>query len=186
MELTGNKIEDAKVSEANTKLKVVNFVDLDFMSDIYGDSNTLFVLSTDNNIYDAASGIRYEPEIKILYDSLYVFTDNTMVDIYGRMLLDENGNNYKIKYIFQTYEDNEFSGKNTIIIVTEDNRLLYIEERPNYVYEFNKNVKNLEFDKNMPYIKGNLKITFEDDSYVQMAASSNEYFSLNEFKLDLD
>lgn len=181
MELTDNDIKKAVVKEAYTSLKVINFVDLDFKGDIYKTANTLLVLSTDGNIYDATSGIRYDKTIKMLYNNIYAFSDNSIVNLWGKMYKDTNGKKYKLKYIFLTYDDNDFSGKNTILIITDDNKLLYLDDNFNRVYEFNVKVKDVMFNLNHPYLKGNLSITFEDDSYLNLNASCNEYYCVNEF-----
>lgn len=179
LELTSNDITKAALNQINTSMEVMNFVDLEFLKDINDTPNTLFVLANDGNIYDIASKIRYDENIKILYNNLYVFNDNTMTNEYGKILESNDNTPYKIKYIFQTYDDNKFSGKNTKIIITEDNNLLYIEDEIDYVYQFNKYVKDINFDVYYPYIKGNLKLTFDDDSFVELSAECNQYFCVN-------
>lgn len=179
LELTSNDITKAALNQINTSMEVMNFVDLEFLKDINDTPNTLFVLANDGNIYDIASKIRYNENIKILYNNLYVFNDNTMTNEYGKILESSDNTPYKIKYIFQTYDDNKFSGKNTKIIITEDNKLLYIENEIDYVYQFNKSVKDINFNVYYPYIKGNLKLTFDDDSFVELSAECNQYFCVN-------
>ena len=181
LELITNDIKGVKLNEVNTSFEVINFVNLEFMYDNNDPTNTLFVLCSDGNIYDVSSKIRYNETIKSLYSNLYVLDDNTMTNEYGKILEDKDKKPYKIKNIFETYDDNDFSGKNTKIIITEDNKLLYIDNLMEYVYEFNKIVKSVDFNEHFPYTKGKLKISFEDDSYVELTAECNEYFCVNDF-----
>ena len=185
MSLTSNDIKKAIVKKSYTTLKATNFVDIEFKTDLYKSSNMLFVLATDGNIYDVGSKIRYTKDIVSLYNDIYVYEDNTMANAWGEMFQDSNGEYYKIKYIFLVLEDNEFIDKDMVIIVTEDNRLIYLDREPIEVNEFNKKVKDIKFDKNIPYIEGNLEIVFEDDYKVNLKASSNEYFSLNKIDFNI-
>lgn len=187
MALSGNDITKAEVVPAYTSLTgVTNFVNINLDSDMYGDGNTIFVLTQDGNIYDVASGIRYNKDIISLYNKLFVFKDASMTNMWGEQIQDKNKQNYKIKYIFYTKGDSNFVEKNTIIVVTEDDRLIYFDKDIYNVYEFNKKVKNIKFNKNMPYVEGNLEITFEDNYKVNLKVSSNEYFALNKIELNLD
>ena len=141
----------------------------------------MFVLADDGNIYDVSSKLRFDFKIKSLYGNLYVFDDKTMTNEYGRILVDENKVPYKIKNIFETGPDNEFTGENTRLIITENNELLYMDYDTDYVYKYARKIKSVDFDVNNPYIKGNLKLTFDDDSYIDLKAECNQYYCVNDF-----
>jgi len=187
MELAGNDISKAIVVPAHTSIKeVTNFTNVNIKTDMFGDSTTMFVLSGDGNIYDVASGIRYNENIISLYNRLYAFENATMTNVFGEQLQDKNKQNYKIKYIFFVEEkDNKFMGNNKMIVITQDNKLVLMDNDVYNIYEYDKKVKDIKFDKKLPYTEGNLEIVFEDDYKVNLKASSNEYFSLNKFEPNL-
>ena len=186
MSLTSNDIRKATVEKSYTTLKATHFVNLKFKTDIYNSSNMMFVLANDGYIYDVGSKIRYTKEIISLYNNIYVYEDKTIANAWGEMLQDANGNYYKIRYVFLTKEKNNFLDKDKIVIITEDSKFIYIDRNVSEVYEFSKKVKDIKFDKNMPYIEGNLEITFEDNDKVDLKATSNEYFSLNKFNIKFE
>lgn len=179
--LETNDIRKGALNEVPFPNKVLKFTSLDFRRDAFETYNTLFVLADDGNIYDVASKLRFDFKIKSLYGNLYVFDDNTMTNEYGRILVDENNIPYKIKNIFETGLDNEFTGENTRLIITENNELLYMNSNTDYVYKYARKVKSVDFDVNNPYIKGKLKLTFEDDSYIDLNAECNQYYCVNDF-----
>lgn len=181
MELGQNDIRQVHIEEITANLGITNFVEIDFTSDMYQPGNTLFVLAENGNIYDIGSATRYREDIVSLFNNIYVYGDKTMSNVSGYMLEDKNGDYYKIKYIFYTSADNEFTTENTIIIITEDNKFLYVDGDVTHVYEFDKKVSAIEFDVYYPYITGNLKIKFEDDFEMKFKARCNEYFCINEF-----
>ena len=185
MALTSNDITKAVLVPAYTSIEyATNFVNASIKSDVYGDGNTVFVLSKDGNIYDAVSGIRYNENIISLYNKIYVFDDNTMTNIWGEQIQDKNQSNYKIKYVFYTQGDSQFVEKERVVIITEDDRFIYLDKDIYNVYEFNKKVKEIRFDKKVPYVEGSLIIIFEDNFQVNLKVIQNEYFTLNEFELN--
>ena len=181
LSFVSTNLEELKINKINLDYKVLNFVDVNFDYDITGPFNSLFVLADDGNIYDVSSNIIYSENIKSLYYDLYVLNNNIMTNKYGDILMNKNKEYYKIKNIFETYEDNYFSGKNTKIIITEDNKLLYFDSMFLKINEYSLNVKKVDFDTYYPYVKGNLKIIFQDDSFVEFKASCNQFFCINDF-----
>ena len=159
----------------------VKFVDVELKHDMYEPGNTVFALSDTNKIYDINTGLRYDENVVALYNSIYVYKDKTMTNIYGRNIEDESGNRYKIKYIFRVNEDSKFVDKNHIIIITEDNKFLHIDEELMHVYEFDKKVKSITSDVKFPYNTGNLNVVFEDGYKVELKAECNQYYCVNDF-----
>ena len=183
LELIDNDIKETVVEQIFMPYKVYNFVDIEFKLDKYYNSNSLFVLLEDGNIYDAASNIRYKEDIISMYDKFYVFSDKTMTNIYGYVLEDKEKNPYKIKYCFFTYEKNKLTNNETIIIITENDELLYIDD-DGFVSVFNKKIKKIKFDAYFPYVESKLSITFDDNYKIDINAECNQYFCINKFKED--
>lgn len=179
--LETNNIKDGIINEIVMPYDVVGFTTLDLTRDAFETKNTLFILASDGNVYDVTGEIRYNKKVKSLYGNLYVFDDNTMTNQFWNVLEDENKNPYKIKYVFETFEDNEFTGENTKIIITDNNEMLVLNDDMEYVYKFSRKVKRVVFDVNDPYVKGNLKLTFDDNSYADLRAECNQYYCVNDF-----
>ena len=179
--LESNDITKVEIIDLDDERKYTNFVDIRFKEDKFESGNTVFLLSESGNIYETSSRFRYNDEIISLYNSMYIYGDKTIVNTDGMIAQDKNGNSYKIKYVFDTYQNNKFIPNNKIIIVTEDNKFIYFDDNMETVYEFSKKVKDVSFDVYYPYVEGNLKVTFEDDYSVDFKASCNQYFCVNEF-----
>ena len=179
MSLETNDITKSEVISLDDEEEYTNFVNLRFKEDLFPSGNTIFLLDKNGNIYELYSGFRYKTDIISLYSKMYVFSDKTITNYFGMLAQDKNGDSYTIKYIFDTYQNNEFIPDNKIIVVTEDNRFIYFDDDMETVYEFSKKVKDVNIDVNYPYKEGNLKITFEDGYNVDLKASCNQYFCVN-------
>lgn len=176
LQLTGNDITTAKVYRFETKERYTNFIALNFNADMYGTPQSLFLLTKDGEIKDFTSGFSYSANIFSIFGKLYTFDDGILTNVYGDMITDKNGNSYKIKYAFMTYDDNNFTEKYSIILITENNKLLYIGENQEQVHEFDKKVKSIDFTREYTYEKNKLKIIFEDDYKVELTASCTMYY----------
>ena len=181
MMLKSNDIRDVMISRHNGNMRYTNFTSARITYDKYEDYNAVFALATDGYMYDVNSGLLYDSNRIALYNSLYVQSDRTMTNMAGNIIKSKDNVNYKIKYIFDTYENNKFIDDNKIIIVTEDNKFIYFDDNMENVYEFSKKVSNVDFDVYYPYVEGNLKVTFEDGYNVSFKASCNQYFCVNDF-----
>ena len=179
--LSSGEIKTSKVKPIFESKKVYNFVNLSYKSDIYKNGSSLFVLADDGNIYDVKTEIRYNSDIISMYDKFYVLKDKTMIDMWGRTYVDSNKNPYKIKYVFSATK-NKIIDKETIMIITSDNKLLYIIYGDNNVHEFNKKIKDVKFDGNKIARKSKLKIIFENDYKIEFDAACNKYFCINEIE----
>jgi hypothetical protein len=143
------KVDDLLIAKISTKKKVSNFVNIKYT----GDTNTTnittyaFVLESDGNFYDVFSGIRYDENIKMLYNGVLVYPDNTISNMNGFMFENKAGEYYKIKYAFLS---NEKAYGNVMYIITEDNKLVFGYENEHYmmIYEANDNLLNFTYDKN--------------------------------------
>lgn len=182
LNLESNNVNDAYLYDYPFKVKFTNFVDIELNNDMFPVGNTLFALTDTGKIYDVNTGLRYDERTISLYNQIYVYHDKTMTNEMGHLIMNNKGELYKIKYVFSTHSNNEmFKDITPIIIVTENNEFIYFNQEMMYVYEFNKKVKDIKFDKYYPYIDGKLEITFEDDYKVEFIARCNQYYCINEF-----
>ena len=180
--LKSNNIYEYQISEITTKRQVLNFTNLSYDNDMYPSGNTLFVLENDGNIYDIFSGNRYMENVKFIFDTIAVYNDNTISNIYGNMFENKDGKNYKIKYVFDTSASNELIGEDAIIIITEDNELIVINEYKKFSVA-NLKVKSVKFDKNMPFISGKIVLELENGKEIKLNGSCSLYYCTNEFDM---
>lgn len=181
LELSESDITKVHLEEITVNYKITNFVDLDFESDMYQPGNTIFVLAENGKIYDIGSATRYREDITSIFNNIYVYGDKTMSNVYGYMLEDGNNNYYKIKNVLYITEKGDFLDENTLVIITEDNKLLLLEGDGSYVYEFDQKIKNINSDIKYPYVDGNITITFEDEYKVDLVGRCSQYYCMNEF-----
>lgn len=183
--LTSNNIKETKLTKIDTKYKVLNFTNLNFDSDLLPSGNTLFVLEEDGNIYEITSGLRYTSEIKSIFDNILVFKDNTIANIYGNVFENKEGKLYKIKYVFNSKPSEVLKNHEALLIITDDNKLIsaLYDEKLNYVHEFSKKIKSINFEKNVPFVNGKLIITFEDDYNLEFDAYCSAYYCINKFNI---
>ena len=181
--LDTNNIYDAAVYEIEMNKPVLRFSNISYDNDVSPSSSTLFVLCSDGNIYEVTSKLRYHNNIKLVFGRVMVYEDNTMSNIYGKMFEDNNGNYYKIKYIFNALASDAFLDKPVGIIITEDNQLIVsiIDEYYRRINVANKKIKNIEFDKKSPFVTGKLKLEFEGGKKMEFDANCSVYYCINNF-----
>lgn len=181
--LDTNNIYDAAVYEIEMNKPVLSFSNISYDNDVSPSSSTLFVLCSDGNIYEVTSKLRYHNNIKLVFGRVMVYEDNTMSNIYGKMFEDNNGNYYKIKYIFNALASDAFLDKPVGIIITEDNQLIVsiIDEYYRRINVANKKIKNIEFDKKSPFVTGKLKLEFEGGKKMEFDANCSVYYCINNF-----
>lgn len=177
--LKTNDIKKAELTKIKTNYEIISFADIDINYDIFGSGRLIFVLSADGNIYNAINGIRYNENTISLYNKFFVHDDNTITTTHGKLLQDENNNNYKIKYVFNTFEDNTIFPENSIILITDDNQLIYVDNEDKYVFGYKKIIKNIIFNEKKPYTKSKLEIVFKDESKIKLDAACNYYYCIN-------
>ncbi len=178
LELTENDVKKAHLEIIESNIVLTNFVNISYNMDSFKTRNTLFMLGENGYIYDVGSASRYTKDITSIFDTIYVYSDKTMSNIYGNMLEDKEGNYYKIKYAFYTYGDNVLIESDPIVIITEDNKLLCIYSDMSYVYELDLKVKNINFDEINPYVAGNLQVVLENGYQFDFKAFCSEYYCM--------
>ena len=182
LQLTNNDINNTSVTQIFMPGKIYNFTKLEYTLDAFPNSNSLFVLADDGNVYDVATLIRYNKNILSMFDDFYVYDDNTITDVYGNVIVDKDNNLYKIKYAFVTFDNNTFSGSNTKLIITDNNDLIYEKDNAQVMGLFNKKVKDISFDEKVVGKAGKLIITFKDNYKIKLDAACNKYFCINEIE----
>ena len=182
LQLNDNDINKTSVTQIFMPGKIYNFTKLEYTLDAFPNSNSLFVLADDDNVYDVATLIRYNKNILSMFDDFYVYDDNTITDVYGNVIVDKDNNLYKIKYAFVTFDNNTFSGSNTKLIITDNNDLIYEKDNAQVMGLFNKKVKDISFDEKVVGKAGKLIITFKDNYKIKLDAACNKYFCINEIE----
>ncbi len=182
--LLSNNINDVKLVEIKTKYKAIDFVDINFDADMDPAVDKLFVLEDDGNIYEINSSLRYKEDIKSVFNYILVYPDKTFSNLYGNMIEDDNGNYYKVKYIFYADANDEYLPYESIIIVTDDNRFISILDEDNFEYSYEDplKVKSIEFDKKHPFEYGKLKVDFGEEE-ITFDAGCSSYYCINDFEL---
>ncbi len=180
--LLSNNIKNVELKEIPIKFKALSFVDIGFDADKVPGMYKLFVLADDGNIYEAFSGLRYKEDIKSIFDFILAFDDKTMTNQLGNILEDKNGNPYKIKYIFYAEPNKDYIEDDSIIVITEDNRMVTLLYGDSYTFAYEDPIKvvNISFDKNNPFIYGNLKVDFGVET-INFEAMCSSYYCINQF-----
>lgn len=157
----------------------IDFVDVEIKRDKYKIDNAVFALGENEYIYNVNTGLLYNPNTISLYNKIYVYEDNTMTNMKGNLIVDKNHQPYKLKYIFNIVYEDEFIDNTSYIAITEDNKFLYFNDDLTKVYELNRKVKEIDYEKIDPYVMGTLIITFDMNSKIWFVAECNEYYCVN-------
>ena len=151
-ELYKLSIEDCNIAnytlnKIDTDYKIKNFTNLKYNSylDIY--ISDIIVLADDGNMYNPINKILYDDNILNVLNEYLVYPDATISNYDGKLLKDNNGNNYKIKYIFniniQDEQIEDFLGVN-VAFITEDNKIIYVKN--DEIYEIS-NIKEIKYNE---------------------------------------
>ena len=158
-ELYKLSIEDCNIAnytlnKINTDYKIKNFTNLKYNSylDIY--ISDIIVLADDGNMYNPINKILYDDNILNVLNEYLVYPDATISNYDGKLLKDNNGNNYKIKYIFniniQDEQIEDFLGVN-VAFITEDNKIIYVKNDEIYEISNIKEIKHNEDELTIIY-----------------------------------
>lgn len=177
LENISENINDISINKIDTLMNIKNFTKAKIKNDIYLTSDLLFLLNDDGNFYNLSNNLRYDKDIISLYDLFYVMPNNEIVTKDNKSIVIDN-EKIKIKYCFLVYSDN-FVAKNSKIIITTDDRLVYYDFDKKEYYYLDAKVKELSFKESIPYIKSNLKIWFDNGKKVELKAACNQYFCIN-------
>lgn len=127
--------------------KVTNFTSLKFNS--YNDAiyDSIVVLTDDGNMYDTSSLIIYNPYSLNVFGEYIIHASNEISNFNREFLVNKDGDYYKAKTIITSNNPiNDLEGNPKIIIITEDNKLIYTFE--NKVYECAEDVKKISVENN--------------------------------------
>ena len=177
LENISENINDISINKIDTLMNIKNFTKAKIKTDIYLTSDLLFLLNNDGNFYNLSNNLRYDKDIISLYDLFYVMPNNEIVTKDNKSIVIDN-EKIKIRYCFLVYSNN-FVAKNSKIIITTDDRLVYYDFDKKEYYYLDAKVKELSFKEYIPYIKSNLKIWFDNGKKVEFTAACNQYFCVN-------
>lgn len=158
-ELYKLSIEDCNIAnytlnKIDTDYKIKNFTNLKYNSylDIY--ISDIIVLADDGNMYNPINKILYDDNILNVLNEYLVYPDATISNYDGKLLKDNNGNNYKIKYIFniniQDEQIEDFLGVN-VAFITEDNKIIYVKNDEIYEISNINEIKHNEDELTIIY-----------------------------------
>lgn len=158
-ELYKLSIEDCNIAnytlnKIDTDYKIKNFTNLKYNSylDIY--ISDIIVLADDGSMYNPINKILYDDNILNVLNEYLVYPDATISNYDGKLLKDNNGNNYKIKYIFniniQDEQIEDFLGVN-VAFITEDNKIIYVKNDEIYEISNIKEIKHNEDELTIIY-----------------------------------
>lgn len=158
-ELYKLSIEDCNIAnytlnKIDTDYKIKNFTNLKYNSylDIY--ISDIIVLADDGNMYNPINKILYDDNILNVLNEYLVYPDATISNYDGKLLKDNNGNDYKIKYIFniniQDVQIEDFLGVN-VAFITEDNKIIYVKNDEIYEISNIKEIKHNEDELTIIY-----------------------------------
>ena len=143
--LYSDDINNTTIYELNNNLEVEAFTNLEIPNYGLFSFPNIVVLSKDGNMYDSKNAIRYESSMKLLDGIYYTYSDNTIANVYGKMLKNSEGKEFKIKYYIEFMDNNRIFDDAFSIIITEDNKILYTKENDTKLIIYNKTIKSLDY-----------------------------------------
>lgn len=159
--LVDNDISKIKLDKIDLDTdKIVNFTNLQTKG--YFDTNhkSLIVLTSNGNFYDVYTKTYYIKDALYINDKYILYSDMTISDMKGRKFKSDD-KDIKVKNIIMlSLADNVFAQHPTEIIITDDNRIMYVSSGEIYVYD--KIISNInELENNI------IVITFNDKSKIK-------------------
>ena len=166
IELKSHNPIKLNIEKLNKKIKVDSFltgVEYDTYRDIPNYSIPVF--DTNDKIYIMPSESLFIPNMQMVKDNIIVYEDKKISSLDGRILKDKSKKDYKVKWVFEITEDNPFYKNPEILIITEDNKIIYLIE--DKIYEYKKEISDI----NYTYISeesGTLDLKYDDDSTMKL------------------
>ncbi len=165
----GKTKSDFVVKKIQTSEKIINFVDLK-VSTLYDDiAGGIVVLGESGKMYHAESMVEYNPNMINVFNQ-YILYENGIITTFDNnyLSIDEKNINV-IKIIVSNEEKINLPGSPTILVLSSDYYLMYLNENDEYV-KYKKKVTNI-VNKDEK-----IHITFDDKTEI-----SFKYFSINDF-----
>ena len=166
VELKSHNPIKLNIEKLNKKIKVDSFltgVEYDTYRDIPNYSIPVF--DTNDKIYIMPSESLFIPNMQMVKDNIIVYEDKKISSLDGKILKDKSKKDYKVKWVFEITKDNPFYKNPEILIITEDNKIIYLIE--DKIYEYKKEISDI----NYTYISeesGILDLKYDDDSTMQL------------------
>ena len=116
-------------------------------------------------VYIMPSESLFIPNMQMVKDNIIVYEDKKISSLDGRILKDKSKKDYKVKWVFEITKDNLFYKNPEILIITEDNKIIYLIE--DKIYEYKKEISDI----NYTYISeesGTLDLKYDDDSTMKL------------------
>lgn len=156
--LIENDVDKLNITEMSKGVVVSNITDLKLKGYLNIPINSIVVVTSDGYLYDVVCQRIYDEKIINVYDEYLLYGDKTISDLYGKMIT-SNGNYVKVKNIIVLNETDKFEKNPNVIIITDDNRIVYIDNEK--LYEYGKVISKIEYSDK-------IKITFTDKSKMEL------------------
>ena len=166
VELKSHNPIKLNIEKLNKKIKVDSFltgVEYDTYRGIPNYSIPVF--DTNDKIYIMPSESLFIPNMQMVKDNIIVYEDKKISSLDGKILKDKSKKDYKVKWVFEITKDNPFYKNPEILIITEDNKIIYLIE--DKIYEYKKEISDI----NYTYISeesGILDLKYDDDSTMKL------------------
>lgn len=158
------------VNKLNLPERVTNFTSLCIKSLINDYCDGVTVIGESGKIYHSDTMTEYEESTINVFGKYIVYADRTITDFNKKLLKNSEGNNYIVKKIIATDEVITYLGEETsVIIITDDNNLIYLNRDGNTIVYSKKVLNILELDNYT------CDISFEDNSHIKF-----KYFAMSE------
>lgn len=153
--------------------KVTKFTNLSLNMYLGESFSSVIVYTSNGNMYDAVTSVSYNPNIVSVMKKYIIYDTGLISNESRKILVNSNGDPYKVNIIAVANKPiEELEGNPTIIIVTEDNKLIYTYN--DKTYEYKEDVKIIGVDE-----ERNIVIIFEnDDTIIFPGTYDSNYYAV--------
>ena len=154
--------------------KVINFTNLSLNMYLGGSSTSVIVYTSDGNMYDAITSISYNPNTVNVMDKYIIYETDYISNTNREFLVNSEEEPYKANIVALANKPiKELEGSPTLIIVTQNNKLIYTYN--DKTYEYKEDVKIIGVDE-----ERNIVIIFEnDDTIIFPGTYDSNYYAVS-------
>lgn len=161
-----NKVE---IHKYDFEDKIDKFTDLEFTNYLGMPNGYNIVLTKSGKMIDIYSGIEYNSKIVNVFNEYLILEDSTVCGINGNWLIDKSGNKVKVKTLIKVLEnDGIFKDSSNVVIITEDNKIVYLDKYGTEVHEYGKTVSKIE------YVVDKVIVHFDDGKSISFIGTYDE------------
>lgn len=162
------EISSYRVEQIDIQEKVTNFTNLKLNTYMNSSLNSVIVLTNEGNMYDTQTLTKYNPNTVNILNQYIVYETGRISNMDRHFLMNSNKEKYKVKVIAVAHKPlEELKDNPRVIIVTEDDKLIYLSN--NKTYEYPKKVKVIGVDNS----NNNIVVYFEDEKLISFSGFYN-------------